>query len=88
VNQGAISLLSDEALERLRHEAGLSCAWLLVAERNAWPGGNNAAATWRRVEGVEWMDSDRVVSRTWKRDGSAQEVRDSLRLSFRKRVTS
>ena len=82
-----VVLLSDDALERLRHEAGLSCVWLLVAERNAWPGGNNAAATWRRAEGVAWMDGDHVVSTTWKRDGSAQEVRDSSRAGPRKRVT-
>jgi hypothetical protein len=27
-------LLSDAAFERLKHEAGLSYVWLLVAERN------------------------------------------------------
>lgn len=71
---GSVVLLTEGALERLRHEAGLSCVWLLVAERNAWPGGSNAAATWRRAEGVAWMEGSRIVSRTWTRDGSAQEV--------------
>lgn len=68
----SVVLLSERALTRLRRDAGLSCVWLLVAERNAWPGGTNAAATWRRAEGVAWMDGDSVVSRTWKQDGSAR----------------
>ncbi|MGX6571442.1 hypothetical protein [Cupriavidus necator] len=80
-----VVLLSESALEGLRHEAGLSCVWLLVAERNAWPGGSNAAATWRRAEGVAWMEGSRVFSRTWTRDGSAQEVSKGSRTGLRKR---
>jgi hypothetical protein len=80
-----VVLLSEDALHHLRREAGLSCVWLLVAERNAWPGGSNAAATWRRAEGVAWMDGSRVVSRTWKRDGSAQTVHQGAPTSRRKR---
>ena len=72
-----VVLMSERGLERVRREAGLSCVWLLVAERNAWPGGSNAAATWRRAEGVAWMVGSRVVSRTWTRDGSALEVAKS-----------
>jgi hypothetical protein len=80
-----VVLLSEGALERLRRDAGLSCVWLLVAERNAWPGGSNAAATWRRAEGVAWMDGGRVVSNTWTRDGSALEVAKGSRTGPRKR---
>ncbi|MFP8833437.1 hypothetical protein ACLIJR_04110 [Hydrogenophaga sp. XSHU_21] len=81
-----VVLLSANALGRLEREAGLSCVWLLVAERNAWPGGSNAAATWRRAEGVAWMDGDRVVSKTWTRDGSALEVAMGSRARLRKRA--
>ncbi|WP_305637461.1 hypothetical protein [Polaromonas sp.] len=80
-----VVLLREGALERLRRDAGLSCVWLLVAERNAWPGGSNAAATWRRAEGVAWMDGGRVVGRTWTRDGSAQKVSEGSRTGTRKR---
>lgn len=80
-----VVLLNEEALNCLRLEADLHCVWLLVAERNAWPGGNNSAATWRRAEGIAWMDGDRVASRTWKHDGSAQEVRGLSRDGVRKR---
>ncbi|MGF6350964.1 hypothetical protein [Variovorax sp. W2I14] len=80
-----VVLLSEGALERLRRESGLSCVWLLVAERNAWPGGSNAAATWRRAEGVAWMDDGRVVSSAWMRDGSALEVAQGSRTGPRKR---
>ena len=79
-----VVLLSADALGRLEREAGLSCVWLLVAERNAWPGGSNAAATWRRAEGVAWMDGDYVVSKTWTRDGSALEVAKGSRTGPRK----
>lgn len=27
----------------------LAVVWLLVAERNAWPGGHNGNASWRRT---------------------------------------
>ena len=80
-----VVLLSEAALARLGSDFGLSCVWLLVAERNAWPGGSNAAMTWRRAEGVAWMNGPRVVSKTWTRDGSALEVSKGSRTGPRKR---
>jgi hypothetical protein len=77
--QGSIALLREDALDRLRLEAGLSCVWLLVAERNAWPGGSNAAGTWRRAEGVAWMDAGRIACKTWKRDRSALTTSSATR---------
>ena len=85
VDDGDVVLLGEDALNRLASEAGMRCIWLLVAERNAWPGGSNGAATWRRAEGVAWMDGSRVVSRTWSRDGSARDVAKGSRTMPRKR---
>lgn len=82
-----VVLLSDDVLERLWHDAGLSCVWFLVADRYARPNGDNAATIWRRVESVAWMCGDQVVGRAWKRDRSAQEVQNGSRLNSRKRVT-
>ena len=41
---------------------------LLVAERNAWPGGGNRNASWRRTEGLCWHDGKKLKSVTWKND--------------------
>ena len=84
-DEDSVVLLSEGSLMRLEVEASLTCVWLLVAERNAWPGGSNAAATWRRAEGVAWMNRGRVASKTWKRDGSALEVAKGSRTGPRKR---
>lgn len=67
---GNVVLLSESALKRLHHEAGLSCVWLLVAERNSWQGGSNAGATWRRAEGVAWVEDGRLISKNWTSDRS------------------
>jgi hypothetical protein len=41
---------------------------VLISERNAWPGGSNSKAAWRRTEGVCWKDGRRMNAFTWKRD--------------------
>jgi hypothetical protein len=46
----------------------LCILWLLVAERNAWPGGSNDNAAWRRSEGLCWHDGKKIKTVTWKRD--------------------
>ncbi|OFA05652.1 hypothetical protein [Duganella sp. HH101] len=84
-NEDDVVLLRETALERLRCEAELSCVWILVAERNAWPGGSNAAATWRRAEGLAWIEDSYVTTKTWNRDGSAREVHSGSRTSPRKK---
>lgn len=70
----SVVLLREDALTHLSADFGLNCVWLLVAERNAWPGGVSAMATWRRAEGVAWVDGDNVVCRRWFRDHTAAEV--------------
>ena len=64
---GSICLLrQDKANEVL----GSDCTFLtlLIAERNAWPGGSNAYAAWRRSEGVCWQDGRGMNVRSWNRD--------------------
>ncbi|RTQ33679.1 ATP-binding protein [Variovorax gossypii] len=77
--QGSVALLQERALDRLHVEAALTCVWLLVAERNAWPDGSNAAGTWRRTEGVAWLKAGHIMSKTWKRDGSAANASSAAR---------
>lgn len=46
------------------------CTFLtvLISERNAWPGGGNSNAAWRRTEGVCWRDSRGMKALSWSRD--------------------
>ena len=85
LHEDSVVLLREDAVERLGREAGLSCVWLLVAERNAWPGGTNAAGTWWRAEGVAWMDGSYIVSKTWRHDGSALAIAAHASAVSRKR---
>ena len=41
---------------------------VMVSERNAWPGGNNQLAAWRRSEAVCWKESDKFRAIDWHRD--------------------
>lgn len=43
---------------------------ILIAERNAWPGGGNSNAAWRRSEGVCWKDGAKFYSKKWTKDTS------------------
>jgi len=40
----------------------------LCGERNAWPGGHNDDAAWRRSEGICWLEGGRPDSVNWKKD--------------------
>ncbi|WPD24046.1 MAG: hypothetical protein SD837_05665 [Candidatus Electrothrix scaldis] len=65
----------DESLCLLRKDFAsqllgddLCILWLLVAERNAWPGGSNDNAAWRRSEGLCWHNGKKLRTATWKQD--------------------
>ena len=57
----------EEFLQVLRGE-DLCPMWVLVAERNAWPGGSNNSASWRRSEGVCWFQGSSIRKFTWHSD--------------------
>jgi hypothetical protein len=64
---GTVCLLRmDKVDEIVRGE----CTFLtvLISERNAWPGGSNLNATWRRAEGVCWRDGRGMNALIWSRD--------------------
>ena len=64
---GTVCLLRmDKVDEIVRGE----CTFLtvLISERNAWPGGSNSNATWRRAEGVCWRDGRGMNALIWSRD--------------------
>ncbi|MBF0266923.1 MAG: hypothetical protein HQL46_16795, partial [Gammaproteobacteria bacterium] len=42
--------------------------WLMIAERNSWPGGNNSEFCGRRSEGMTWCDTGNWKQVQWKND--------------------
>uniref|UniRef100_UPI004056E6A1 hypothetical protein n=1 Tax=Candidatus Electronema sp. TaxID=2698783 RepID=UPI004056E6A1 len=64
---GSLCLLRKDFADQLLGD-DLCILWLLIAERNAWPGGSNNNAAWRRSEGLCWHDGKNLKTVTWKRD--------------------
>jgi hypothetical protein len=64
---GSLCLLRKDFAAQLLGD-DLCILWLLIAERNAWPGGSNDNAAWRRSEGLCWHDGKKLKTVTWKRD--------------------
>jgi hypothetical protein len=62
-----ICLIREDALLNVLTDE-LCVLSLLVSERNAWPGGSNHNASWRRSEGLCWHDGKKLRSEIWKRD--------------------
>ncbi|MCI5158800.1 MAG: hypothetical protein D3906_10255, partial [Candidatus Electrothrix sp. AUS1_2] len=64
---GVLCLLRKDFASKVISD-DLCILWLLVAERNAWPGGNNDNAAGRRSEGLCWHDGKKFTTATWKQD--------------------
>ena len=65
---GTICLLRLDIVERLARDNDMVPFSFFLAERNAWPGGRNDLATWRRTEGICWKENGNFVSRHWNQD--------------------
>lgn len=63
-------LLDSDALPTISDGGEVVMVWLLIAERNAWPGGHNESAAWRRTEGICWPHGNSLRSRTWREDSA------------------
>jgi len=78
---GTICLMPQCTLDKILGDE-LCFLSIYIAERNAWPGGNNTNASWRRSEGVCWYDGQKLHSVTWKCDNgngtSAKLVKQNI----------
>ncbi len=63
-------LLDSDAMPAISDGGEIVMLWLLIAERNAWPGGHNENASWRRTEGICWPHGNTLRSKTWHRDSA------------------
>jgi hypothetical protein len=69
LNEDGLSVLIDaDVFESFLVRQNLACVWAFIAERNAWPGGSNMLAAWRRSEGVAWREGGRIRAIHWKND--------------------
>ena len=67
-DDGLSALIDAEQFERFLEAQSLACIWVFIAERNAWPGGSNSLASWRRSEGVAWNEGGQIKTIHWKKD--------------------
>lgn len=72
-------LLDANTVDAISDEGTTSTIWFLIAERNAWPGGHNANAAWRRTEGICWGRDGKLRSVTWHEDNANGTSIDLLR---------
>ena len=64
---GSICLLRMDEAELLTNGENTFLS-IMIAERNAWPGGSNSRASWRRAEGICWKSGRGLESLTWHSD--------------------
>ena len=61
-------LIREEFFEKYCEQFSVEPVWLMIAERGAWPGGNNSQACYRRSEGAIWLEGEGVKKVNWHRD--------------------
>lgn len=67
-HDGSHAFIDQNLFDSFLAEDGLSCVWVFVAERAAWPGGGNADASWRRSEGFVWLKKGKPHMHHWNDD--------------------
>lgn len=77
-NDGSHAFLDQNLFNAFLKEDGLSCVWIFVAERGAWPGGGNWHASWRRSEGFMWLKNGKPEMHHWKEDFDKGEAEAPL----------
>lgn len=59
-SDGSYAFIDQELFQAFLDEDGLDCIWVFVAERAAWPGGENEHASRRRSDGLIWIEEGRT----------------------------
>ncbi|WP_177336595.1 ATP-binding protein [Pseudomonas sp. Root562] len=76
-DDGSHAFIDGKIFDAFLKEDSLSCVWVFVAERGAWPGGGNSHASWRRSEGFVWLKRGKPQMHHWNDDTDKGELRDS-----------
>jgi hypothetical protein len=61
-------VIDDEALHDYVSKFDIEPMWVMVAERNTWPNGNNDESCWRRSEGIVWREGGAWQKVAWNKD--------------------
>lgn len=63
------AMVIDEAvLHAYAEEYQVEPVWLMIAERNTWPQGDNSESCWRRSESAIWFDGKHWQQIGWNKD--------------------
>ncbi|MCA3080281.1 MAG: hypothetical protein ING71_15995 [Rhodocyclaceae bacterium] len=68
VGHQTTAVISGDLLQRYSQDYEVEPVWILIAERNTWPNGDNAEACWRRSEGAAWLESGNWKQVGWHND--------------------
>lgn len=68
VNDKSAILIREDTLMKYCETEALTPVWLLIGERNTWPGGDNDQSSWRRSEGAWWETKGKWANVAWHHD--------------------
>ncbi|MGE4876538.1 NACHT domain-containing protein [Yersinia enterocolitica] len=66
-NKSAV-LICEETLRKYCAKEEVTPIWVLIGERNTWPGGDNDQSCWRRSEGAWWQSKGEWKQLAWTHD--------------------
>ena len=75
-DSGVVSILRSDQIKRLLQKDYM-LIFAYIAERNAWPGGSNGLACWRRSEGLCWFEDEQSKVISWYRDTDKSKSKDA-----------
>ena len=73
---GVVSMLRSDQVNKLL-QGDYMLVFAFIAERNAWPGGSNSFACWRRSEGICWFEGEQPKTISWYRDTDKSKSKDA-----------
>ncbi|PTO62414.1 ATP-binding protein [Vibrio splendidus] len=61
-------VIDEETLNYYVGKFDIEPIWIMVAERNTWPNGDNDESCWRRSEGIVWREGRNWRKIAWNKD--------------------
>lgn len=61
-------VIDEKALQLYTEKFEVEPLWLMIAERNTWPNGDNDESCWRRSEGAVWLENGKWEKVGWNKD--------------------
>ncbi len=61
-------VIDEETLNYYVSKFDIEPVWIMIAERNTWPNGDNNESCWRRSEGVVWREGEVWQKVAWNKD--------------------